>query len=244
MPFNVNHPIIFILVAIIVAVVLAQSVFFLIKAWKRGVEIGMDKKKLRKIAITASIFTIAPAVAIVISIIALSKQLGIALPWLRLSVVGSLSYEAIAAENTANAMELAANAALTASQFVTITLVMTLSIMVGIWLVPAICKKMQNGMINLEKRDKKWADIFNSAMFIGMIAAFVGFVFCDVANVTKGDFTGLIPVLVMVVSAVVMAVCGLLAGKFKKIHWIADYALPVSLIAGMASAIPITSWLS
>jgi len=48
----------------------------------------------------------------------------------------------------------------------------------------------------------------------------------------------------MVVSAVVMAVCGLLAGKFKKIHWIADYALPVSLIAGMASAIPITSWLS
>ena len=26
--------------------------------------------------------------------------------------------------------------------------------------------------------------------------------------------------------------------------WISDYALPVSLIAGMASAIPITSWLA
>ena len=244
MTISVNHPIIFILVAIIVAVVLAQSVFFLVKAWKRGVEIGMDKKKLRKIAITASVFTIAPAVAIVISVIALSKQLGIALPWLRLSVVGSLSYEAIAAENTANAMGIEATAALNASQFVTVTLVMTISIMVGIWLVPAICKKMQNGMINLEKRDKKWADIFNSAMFIGMIAAFVGFVFCDVSNVAKGDFSGLIPVLVMVVSALIMAVCGLLAGKFKKIHWLADYALPVSLLAGMASAIPITSWLS
>ena len=244
MTFDVNHPIIFVIVAIIVAVVLAQSVFFLVKAWKRGLEIGMDKNKLRKIAVTATIFTIAPAVAIVISIIALSKQLGLALPWLRLSVVGSLSYEAIAAENTANAMELAATATPNASQFVTISLVMTLSIMVGIWLVPAICKKMQSGMINLEKRDKKWADIFSSAMFIGMIAAFVGFVFCDVGNVVQGDFAGLIPVLVMVVSAVVMAVCGLLAGKFKKIHWIADYALPVSLIVGMASAIPITNWLS
>ena len=244
MTFSINHPIIFVLVAIIVAVVLAQSVFFLVKAWKRGVEIGMDKKKLRKIAITASVFTIAPAVAIVISVIALSKQLGLALPWLRLSVVGSLSYEAIAAENTANALGIEATAALNASQFVTVTLVMTISIMVGIWLVPAICKKMQNGMINLEKRDKKWADIFNSAMFIGMIAAFVGFVFCDVSNVAKGDFSGLIPVLVMVVSALIMAVCGLLAGKFKKIHWLADYALPVSLLAGMASAIPITSWLS
>jgi hypothetical protein len=81
-------------------------------------------------------------------------------------------------------------------------------------------------------------------MFIGMIAAFVGFVFCDVGNVVHGDFTGLIPVFVMLVAAVIMAVCGLLAGKFKKIHWIADYALPVSLIVGMASAIPITNWLS
>ena len=244
MTFDVNHPIIFVIVAIIVAVVLAQSVFFLVKAWKRGIEIGMDKSKLRKIAVTATIFTVAPAVAIVISIIALSKQLGIALPWLRLSVVGSLSYEAIAAENTANAMELAATATPNASQFVTITLVMTLSIMVGIWLVPVICKKMQSGMINLEKRDKKWADIFSAAMFIGMIAAFVGFVFCDVGNVVHGDFTGLIPVFVMLVAAVIMAVCGLLAGRFKKIHWIADYALPVSLIVGMASAILITNWLS
>ncbi len=244
MEFSVNHPILFALVAVIIAVVFGQSVFFLVKAWKRGVKIGMDKKQLRKIAVTATLFTIAPAVAIVISVIALSKQLGLALPWLRLSVVGSLSYEAIAAENTANAMKLDALTSLNASQFVTIALVMTLSIMVGIWLVPVICKKMQSGMINLEKRDKKWADIFNSAMFIGMIAAFVGFVFCDVSNAFSGDFTGLIPVCVMAVSAVVMMVCGLLAGKFKKIHWISDYALPVSLVVGMASAIPFTSWLS
>ena len=116
--------------------------------------------------------------------------------------------------------------------------------MVGIWLVPVICKKMQSGMINLEKRDKKWADIFSSAMFIGMIAAFVGFVFCDISNISTGDLSGLIPVCVMLVAAVVMLVCGLLAGKFKKIHWLSDYALPVSLLIGMASAIPITGWLS
>lgn len=244
MDFNVNHPILFVLVGVIVAVVLAQSVFFLVKAWRRGIAIGMDKKKLRKIAATAAVFTVAPAVAIVISVIALSKKLGVALPWLRLSVVGSLSYEAIAAENTSLAMGLSGSVAPNASQYVTIASVMTLSIMVGIWLVPVICKKMQNGMSSLEKRDKKWADILQSAMFIGMIAAFVGFVFCDVSNAFAGDFRGLIPVCVMAVSALVMAVCGLLAGKFKKIHWISDYALPVSLIVGMASAIPITQWLS
>jgi hypothetical protein len=79
-------------------------------------------------------------------------------------------------------------------------------------------------------------------MFIGMISAFVGFVFCDVSDVFKGDTKGLIPVLVMLVSAVVMALSGLLV-KILKARWISDYALPISLIAGMASAIPITAWL-
>ena len=243
MKFSINSPILFVIVALIVAVVLAQSIFFLVKAWKRGIELGMDKKKLKRIAVTAAVFTIAPAVAIVISVIALSKDLGLPLPWLRLSVVGSLSYEAIAAENTMNAMEVASGSgAINATQYVTIASVMTLSIMVGIWLVPALCKKLQTGMINLENRDKKWADIFSAAMFIGMISAFVGFVFCDVSDVFKGDTKGLIPVLVMLVSAVVMALSGLLV-KILKARWISDYALPISLIVGMASAIPITAWL-
>ena len=269
MEFSVNHPILFVLAGIIILAVLAQSAFFLIKAWRRGIELGMDKKKLRKIATTASVFTIAPAVAIVISVLALSKKLGLALPWLRLSVVGSLSYEAIAAENTSNAMGLLGSASPNASQFVTIALVMTLSIMVGIWLVPVVCKKLQGGMVSLEKRDKKWADLFSSSMFIGMIAAFVGFVFCDVSRLWSANAdglaevvkkvtengekvektyyytttSGLVPVCVMAVSAVVMIILGLLSKKNKKAAWLADYALPISLLIGMASAIPFVALL-
>ena len=264
MTFSVNHPILFVLVGIVVAIVLAQSVFFLVKAWRRGREIGMDTKKLKKIATTAAVFTVAPAVAIVISVIALSKKLGLPLPWLRLSVVGSLSYEAIAAENTSTAMGLTGSMSPNASQYVTIALVMTLSIMVGIWLVPVLCKRMQKGLGALEKRDRKWADVFQSALFIGMIAAFVGFVFCDVSRLWSGDenglvtvikkvtengekievptyFTttsGLVPVCVMAVSALVMVVLGLISKKVKKAHWLSDYARPVSLLIGMASAIP------
>ena len=255
MKFKVDHPIIFLIVGILIAIVLAQSVFFLIKAWKRGKQIGMAKSKLRKIAISAAIFTIAPAIAIVVSVITLSKDLGVALPWLRLSVVGSLSYETIAATNARGGMDLKFGevTSLTAEQFITVTLVMTISIMVGIWLVPVLCKKMQKGLVNMKNRDEKWLDIFQSAMFIGMISAFVGFVFCDVsrlwdasARVTQtATYTataGLIPVCVMGVSALVMLICGLLM-KLTKARWINDYALPLSLILGMASAIPITNWL-
>ena len=249
MEFSVNHPILFLLAGFLVAVVLGQSVYFLVKALRRSRELGMDQSKVMKTIKTAAIFTVAPAVSIVISVITLSKSLGIPLPWLRLSVVGSLSYEAIAASNAVSAMglELGKISNLTAQQFVNITLVMTISIMVGIWLVPVIGRKLLGGMSNLEKRDAKWADVFQNAMFIGMISAFVGYVFCDISRLWSpvegfSPTSGLIPVFVMAVSALVMVACGLLMRK-PRLKWLNDYALPISLVLGMAAAIPITVWL-
>ena len=267
MEFHVNHPIIFVLVGILVAVVLGQSVYFLVKALKRSKELGMDQKKIRKTMKTAAIFTIAPAVAIVISVITLSKKLGLPLPWLRLSVVGSMSYETVAANNALSAMgqALGSGGNLTAQQYLNVLLVMTISIMIGIWLVPVIGKKLQNGMSSLGKRDAKWADIFSNGLFIGMISAFLGFVFCDVCrlwdpnarfvtetiiengqelkvDVPVSATSGLIPVCVLLVSAVVMVICGLLMRK-PKLKWLSEYALPISLVVGMASAIPFTAWL-
>ena len=244
MTFDVNSPVLFVIVAVIVLAVLGQSVYFLIKALRRAKEIGMDMGKLKKTIRTAAIFTIMPAVAIVISVMTLSKDLGLPLPWLRLSVVGSLSYETIAASNAESAMGLTfgQGIALNAQQYATIALVMTISIMVGIWLAPLVSKKQLNGMLKMESRDPKWADIFQASLFIGMISAFLGYVFSDVSGVFSGNTAGLIPVCVMLVSAIVMALAGVLS---KKTGWraITDYALPVSLICGMASAIPITAWL-
>ena len=271
MEFSVNHPIVYLLVGLLVAVVLGQSVFFLVKALRRSKQLGMDQTTIKKTIRSAAIFTIAPAVAIVVSIAILSKKLGLPLPWLRLSVVGSMSYETIAANNALSAMgqSLGSNSALTPQQYLNVLLVMTISIMVGIWLVPAIGKKLQNGMSALAGRDAKWADIFQNALFIGMISAFLGFVFCDLSRLWRANAnglvvetekvfnevgqkveqtvfysktSGLIPVLVMLVSALVMVACGLLMKK-PKLKWLSEYAMPISLIAGMAAAIPLSAWL-
>lgn len=267
MEFNVNHPILYLLAGLLVAVVLGQSVYFLIRALKRSRELGLDQKKIGKTIRTAAIFTIAPAVAIVISIITLSKKLGLPLPWLRLSVVGSMSYETVAASNALQAMgqSLGSSLDLTAQQYVNVLLVMTLSIMSGIWLVPLFGKKLLHGMSSLSNRDAKWADIFSNALFIGMISAFLGYVFCDVyrlwtpearyvtetviengeevkKQVAVSATSGLIPVCVMVISALIMVACGLLMRK-PKLKWLSEYALPISLVLGMAAAIPLTACL-
>ncbi len=259
MEFSVNHPILFAIVGVIIAVVLAQSIYFLVKSVRRAKAIKMDAKVVKKTIISASIFTIAPAVAIVITVISLSQSLGIALPWLRLSVVGSLSYEAIAAANAASGMGYELSdliGKMTASQYVTISIVMTISIMVGIWLVPVIGKKMQKGLISFNQKDSKWSGILQNSLFIGMISAFVGFVFCDISRLWSSEggvytdsdgnrFTstsGLVPVFVMLISAALMITCGILMKKLKW-KWLNDYALPICMVLGMASAIPLTAWL-
>ncbi|MBR6737498.1 MAG: DUF5058 family protein [Clostridia bacterium] len=272
MDFNVNSPILFIIVGLIIAVVLGQSVYFLVKALKRAKELGIDKKVVKKTITTSATFTIAPAISILVGVVTLSVALGIPLPWLRLSVVGSLSYETISAGQTLVALgKTLGSLDITAEEFVTVTIVMTVGIALGLIAVPLVTKKIQSGMIKLENKDKKWMEILNNAMFMGMISAFLGYVFCDITKVfysqeqlnelaikameklaekgveikepivyTNTQF--LIPVLVFFVSAIVMVILGLLSKKTKQ-RWITDYALPISLILGMASAVPFTMWL-
>lgn len=243
MEFNVNSPILFVIVGAIIALVLAQSVFFLVRAVKRARQLGISSSTVKKTISSAAVFTIAPAIAVLVGVVALSKSLGLPLPWLRLSVIGSITYETVAAGNALEAAGMSAASTVTdPSIFITIAWVMTIGIAAGLVFVPFVTKKIQGGLMKVGMKDKKWGEIFNNAMFLGMISAFLGYVFCDVGLVFKGDTSGLIPVCVMAVSAVVMAVCGLIATK-AKIRWLTDYALPLSLVAGMASAIPFTSLL-
>ncbi len=241
MKFSLNSPILFIIVGAILLLVLAQSIFFLIRAWKAGKEMGIATSKLRKTVISSAIFTIAPAVSILMGVLVLSKKLGLALPWLRLSVIGALTYELTAAENAAKAAGTSLSDSATVvsgEQFLNISIVMTIGIIVGLILVPILCKKIQGGMVNLRNKDKKWGELVTAALFMGMISAFMGLIFC---NINTG-LAGWIPVFVMIVSAVCMALFGLLI-KVTKWNWINDYALPVCMLVGMLSAIPITNWI-
>lgn len=241
MEFSLNSPILFVIVGAILALVLAQSVFFLVRAWKAGKEMGIATSKLRKTVISSAIFTIAPAISILMGVLVLSKKLGLALPWLRLSVIGALTYELTAAENAAKAAGTSLSDSATAvsgEQFLNISIVMTIGIIVGLILVPILCKKIQGGMVKMRDKDTKWGEIVTSALFMGMISAFMGLIFC---NINIG-LSGWIPVFVMIVSAVCMALFGLLI-KVTKWNWINDYALPICMLVGMLSALPITNWI-
>ena len=159
--FNKNAPILYTIVAIILAVVVAQAVFFLVRAYRRGVKIGMSKAVLNKTMLRAAVFTIAPAVAILVGIVALSQKLGIPLPWLRLSVIGSFSYETIAAETVYPGI------VEDATIYVTVALVMTCGMLVSMFLPLITGKKIQRGLMHIRQKDKKWGEILQTPCFSG-----------------------------------------------------------------------------
>ena len=119
MKFHPNASILFILAGAIIVFVIAQSLFFLIRAYRRGKELGIDTAQMRRTMISTAIFTIAPAVSILLGVITLSKFLGLPLPWLRLSVIGAITYELPAATSTANALGISLSETITDPQVYT-----------------------------------------------------------------------------------------------------------------------------
>ncbi len=236
MEFNPNSAFLFITAGVIVAFVIAQSVFFLSKAWRRARELGIEVSVLKRVAKSSAVFTIAPAVAIILGVITLSKFLGLALPWLRLSVLGALTYELPAATSAASALGVSISQGITDPQaYSTIAWVMTLGIMSGLIIITLFLKRVQGGIEGLKKRDTKWGEIFITAIFMGMISAFLGMIFADITS----GIQGWIPVFVMLVSSLVMLICGFFV-RVLKVRWMEDYALPISMLAAMALSIPIT----
>lgn len=68
-------------------------------------------------------------------------------------------------------------------------------------------------MLKIKNKDSKWGDMFMTSMFLGIISAFLGMVFSDI----RSGIEGFIPIFVLLVSALTMAICGLLIRFYMKI---------------------------
>lgn len=236
MNFSPNSTFLYIVAACVIIFVIVQSLFFLVRAYRHAKELNMDMTQIRKTIISSAIFTVAPAVSILLGVITLSKFLGLPLPWIRMSVIGALTYELPAATSAANVFGISLSETISDPKvYSAIAWVMTLGIMPSIILVPLLLKKIQNGLLKMKNKDAKWGDLFSTSLFLGMIAAFSGMVFADVRSGLKGW----IPVFVLICSAVVMGVCGVLIKKCN-MKWLENYALPISMLCAMAFAMVIT----
>ena len=227
-----NSGVMYLMSSIVILSVVGVCLVFFTKAYKEGLKIGMNKKDLKKVVTSSAVFTVIPSVGILLGVITLSGSLGVPIPWLRLSVVGALHYEVMAADMAAKASGLKALAPefMTPEILVTIVFVMALGIIWGGLFCIVGLKKYQKNLKKCTSNDNKWGQILFNSIFIGLVCAFVGSSFSDIRG---GSFTSII---VIIVSAISMGICDYFA-KHKNQKWLESFSLSISMIVGMSMAV-------
>ena len=234
---KLNSAPMFLLGGIVILFVVALSVVFLVKSYRAGVALGMEKKALKKAVTASATFTFLPSVSILLGVIALAGSL------VRLSVIGALHYEGTAADVASRAAGMSGlNAAeLTGDTFVTIALLMTVGIMWSVIMCIIFCKwysrklagKPEKAAADAPAKPKRkgFGDVMFIAMFIGLVSAYIGS-YVGVFT-SSGDY---MPITVAVVAGAVMALCEYIT---KKLHqeWLESFSMALSMLVGMSAAV-------
>lgn len=246
----------------VILFVLAQSIFFLVKAFKQGRALGLDKSKLRNAITSSALFTIPSALSILATIIALVPALGPVIPWVRLSVIGNLMYETTAAEAAMEAFGHEGGMAVPVTDpevYAGVAWVMTLGICFSLVILPFLAKPLHKKLLQAGKKeeapkadatenapaDAKKKRSLNGfinnfatpAIFIGLIGAFIARAIIGAGKPeTFGDGAGVLSIITLVVAVVVSIALEVLAKKLK-LTWLEPFVMPIGMIIAMVAAI-------
>lgn len=207
----------YIIGAILISYVLFESVVIYRKAYQRGLELGMTKTQLNETTRSSAIFSIVPSLPILIGLVTMIPLFGnVVIPWIRLSVIGSVSYETYAASQ----IKLAAGvSSLTENLQVYSTAIwtMTLSILSGMIILIFFYKQYTNKLEAIKIKDPRWSELLIAALFMGLVGTI------GAQQITMGGYN----TMALLISIAIMAVLALISRKFK---WMEEFALPVSML--------------
>ena len=261
--FNNGSIGLYLIAGAVILFVLIQSIFFLVKAWKQGKKLGLDKSKLRNAVTSSALFTIPSALSVLATVIALAPSLGLVIPWVRLSVIGNLMYETTAAEAAMEAFghEGGISHAVTdPTVYAGIAWVMTLGICFSLVLLPFLAKPLhkkfmaasnkekaepadQNKSADNGKKKRTIGEFINKfatpAIFIGLIGAFVARAIAgqgSTKNPEPLDGAGVLSVCTLAVAVIFSIVLEVIVKKLK-LTWLEPFIMPIGMIVAMVAAI-------
>lgn len=213
---------IYVIGAVLIGYVLLESVYFYRKAYQRGLEIGLSKEIMNETTRSSTVFSVVPSIPILIGLITMIPLFGdVVIPWIRLSVVGSVSYEtyaAVAIKNGAGVTTLTENLQVYSSAIWT----MTLSIMSGIFFLIFFYRKYSRKLDEIRKKDTRWSELLIAALFMGLVGTI------GAQQITLGGYN----TLALFISMAIMALIGLGSRKYK---WMEEFALPVSILGTLVA---------
>ena len=219
-----------------IAVIVGLLLIFLLcavmlkMAWGRCIELGISREKVKDVIKSSVIFSIVPSLSIVIGLFSLAAVLGVPWPWFRLSVVGSVSYELMAADMVATGAGYESIGALAAandpSKVGAIMFVMSISIMFGIITCTIFGKKIQTSMASFREKNGAWGALATGCVTLAMMVVFL----------PVQIFKGPVYLLTMAVSALVTFLHGVIIKKTGW-TWLSNFVLADSLVLAMIASV-------
>ncbi len=240
--FSLRDPMVFILYGVVLAFIVALSLYYMLSALKRAKQLGIESSKIKKVITTSATFSILPGLGIALGVVTLIGTLGIAFPAIRLSVVGSLQYETQMANGVAEglygSMSNMIARGISAQDFATMAMVMTIAISSGGLQIlffyrlyqPKIGKLMakttggKKGGVNI-------GDLVFQVSFIGMV---IGYLAMSIETLAKNVafIDGYYNFIAVLVAMACMYVCDVLINKADW-KWLDNFSTPLSMLVAM-----------
>lgn len=226
-----NSKVFFICGAVIVLFIILQSILFVKLAYNEGLKAGLSRKKMLKAFRTGAISTIVPTLAIIVALITMVPVLGIPIPWMRLSIIGSAPYELMAAGIGAKSMgvDSLGGTGYTKQVFATSVWIMCFGSIWAVSFVTIFLKKIKTRYSKVVDTDPKWKSVLMNAAFLGVFCIFIA------DPITKGG----LPLATLSCGAGIMTVFAILIVKFKQ-KWLREFALAFSMIGAMVCTVLIS----
>jgi len=221
-----NSPGMWLACAGVVLVIITQAFIFMKKAYTAGLQMGISRETMFKGMRAGLISSIGPSFAIAVTLLSLIMPLGSPFSWLRLSVIGSVPYELMAAKTAAQiyGVELGG----VGYDINTLALaVWTATIAAGGWLIPSsiLIPKYEMLRVKIVQGREELLPLLSVA---ALIAAFSSF---SLPYIIKGGPS----TVAAITGGVVMLLLLFLSTKVK---WLREWALGLAMLAGMLAALP------
>lgn len=218
----------FLYVGALLLAVIVQCLIFMKRAWKHGLEIGLTNTQIKKGLTTGISISIMPTLPVILVLMSLMPLLGIPLPWLRLSIIGSAYYETYAATTALSCVgEPFQVGAYSANGWIAAAWVMTVGGSACVLWSSLAIKPISMLYEKAEKIDMKLVLTLGGGCLAGIMAyVSVSYGFSDIS--TKGVVFG--------ISFAVGALLVFLHNKMPEKKWLSDQLMTISMLVAMAAA--------
>jgi len=206
-----------------VALIIFQAIIFMRLAYRNGQQMGMDKAMLNVGMKAGLISAIGPSFAILIGMMALIINMGGPFSWMRLSYIGSIMYELLAADMGAQAVGTALGAAdFGELAFASAVWTQTLGAIGWLVIVAAAAHKLEYVRLKLAGGKMGFLPILSVAAMLGAFAYQASSRLLQGGGATIAVIVGMAAMMILVK----------LAHRYKQ-GWLLQWSLGFSMLIGM-----------